>query len=52
LSVGSAVELIERLHELVPEFTSGTAIVDWIHVEASDASAAAARSRQRAASSA
>jgi FlaA1/EpsC-like NDP-sugar epimerase len=52
LSTGSAVELIDMLHEIVPEFTNGAAIVDWIHIKASAASRLAARSRQRAASSA
>jgi len=52
LSAGSAVALIGKLHEIVPEFSNGAAVLDWVHVEASDASAVAARGRLRAASSA
>ena len=52
LSSGSTVEPIELLHEIVPEFSNGAAVVEWIHVEAKTASSMSARIRQRAASSA
>jgi FlaA1/EpsC-like NDP-sugar epimerase len=39
LSAGSRTELLATLHELVPEFDNGGSLVDWIHLEASSASA-------------
>jgi FlaA1/EpsC-like NDP-sugar epimerase len=52
LSAGSAVELIAILRELVPEFSDTAPVVDWVHVQSSDAESTPAQRRQRAATSA
>jgi FlaA1/EpsC-like NDP-sugar epimerase len=52
LSEGTAVELIDMLHELVPEFSDSAPVVDWIHVQTNDSEPSAVDSPQRAATSA
>jgi FlaA1/EpsC-like NDP-sugar epimerase len=37
LAAGSTVDLLAILHNLVPEFQNGGAVVDWVHLEAGNA---------------
>jgi FlaA1/EpsC-like NDP-sugar epimerase len=52
LSGANAVDVVAALHEFVPEFQSGTEVVDWIHVQANSAVGQGRPQTQRAARSA
>jgi len=52
LASQSRLELVQMLHELVPEFQNGGSVVDWVHLEASSPSALPIVQGRRAARSA